>query len=249
MISVSRPVTRGSEAPLENFLASLEKFVGYILKLLDIVQKIWAPLRKLFPLLASQAGYGPVRIPSDSCFSWNHTIRIRKLSKSEYFLWCTIYMFVLCLFCLIRQKHCWSYFAFSWTWLVKVITCRRGFTIRLKRLKPKVPDFGRPQNFGSKDNFQHFRKQLYWYSIFALVQGTFFCYADKKDLYRTGVGNLRPTDRIRPAKQNNPARNPFTTCSNCMARLAVIYFRNLPSLRFLVLHAYEELLMRNGTVL
>jgi len=42
MISVSRPVTRGSEAPLENFLASLEKFVGYILKLLDIVQKICA---------------------------------------------------------------------------------------------------------------------------------------------------------------------------------------------------------------
>jgi len=27
--------------------APLEKFVGYILKLLDIVQKFWAPLRKL----------------------------------------------------------------------------------------------------------------------------------------------------------------------------------------------------------
>jgi len=25
---------------------------------------------------------------------------------------------------------------------------RRGFTIRLKRLKPRDPDFGRPQNFG-----------------------------------------------------------------------------------------------------
>jgi len=35
----------------------LEKCVGYSLKLLDIVQKIWAPLTKL---LVSQAGYGPV---------------------------------------------------------------------------------------------------------------------------------------------------------------------------------------------
>jgi len=34
--------------PLENFSPPQEKFVGYILKLLDIVQKIWAPLRKLF---------------------------------------------------------------------------------------------------------------------------------------------------------------------------------------------------------
>jgi len=33
---------------------------------------------------------------------------------------------------------------------------RRGFTIRLKRLKPRAPDFGGPQNFVSKDNFHHF---------------------------------------------------------------------------------------------
>jgi len=33
---------------------------------------------------------------------------------------------------------------------------RRGSAIRLKRLKPKDTDFGEPQNFGSKDNFQHF---------------------------------------------------------------------------------------------
>jgi len=39
---------RGGEDPLENFSPPLEKFVGYIFKLLDIVQKIWAPLRKLF---------------------------------------------------------------------------------------------------------------------------------------------------------------------------------------------------------
>jgi len=40
--------------------APLEKSVGHRLKLLDIVQKSWASLRKLFaPLLVSQAGYGP----------------------------------------------------------------------------------------------------------------------------------------------------------------------------------------------
>jgi len=33
---------------------------------------------------------------------------------------------------------------------------RRGFTIRLKKLKPEAPDFVGPQNFGSKGNFQHF---------------------------------------------------------------------------------------------
>jgi len=39
--------------------APLEKCTGHNLKLLDIVQKIWAPLRKLFqPLMVSQAGYG-----------------------------------------------------------------------------------------------------------------------------------------------------------------------------------------------
>jgi len=36
---------------------------------------------------------------------------------------------------------------------------------------------------------------------------------------RTGVGNLRPTGRIRPAKQHHPALRPFTNCSNFMARL------------------------------
>jgi len=39
---------RGGENPLENFSAPLEKCVGHHLKLLDIVQKIWASLRKLF---------------------------------------------------------------------------------------------------------------------------------------------------------------------------------------------------------
>jgi len=53
-----RPVTRGrrgAKPPLENFSPSsrayegpLEKCVGYSLKLLDTVQKIWTPLSKLF---------------------------------------------------------------------------------------------------------------------------------------------------------------------------------------------------------
>jgi len=38
----------GGEAPLENFSPSLEKCVRHILNLLDIVSKIWAPLRKIF---------------------------------------------------------------------------------------------------------------------------------------------------------------------------------------------------------
>jgi len=34
-----------------------------------------------------------------------------------------------------------------------------------------------------------------------------------------------------------------------MARLVVLYFLNLPSMQLLLLHTYEELLMRNCTVL
>jgi len=47
-VMVIRPVTRGDEAPLENYSPLLEKCVGHNLKILDIVQKIWAPLGKLF---------------------------------------------------------------------------------------------------------------------------------------------------------------------------------------------------------
>jgi len=43
-----RPVTRGAKLPLENFTPSLEKYVGHNLKVLGIVWKIWATLRKLF---------------------------------------------------------------------------------------------------------------------------------------------------------------------------------------------------------
>jgi len=40
----------------------------------------------------------------------------------ESVLWCTTYIFVLCLFCLMRQNNFWSYFAVSWTRLVEVVT-------------------------------------------------------------------------------------------------------------------------------
>jgi len=58
----TRPVTRGGAGGASsprNFFASLEKCVGHSLKLLDTVQKIWAPLRKLLSPPVSQAGYGP----------------------------------------------------------------------------------------------------------------------------------------------------------------------------------------------
>jgi len=45
----------------------------------------------------------------------------------------------------------------------------------LKRLKPRTPNFGVPQNMGSKDNFQHFLSN--YICIFVLVERTFFYYA------------------------------------------------------------------------
>ena len=56
---------------------------------------------------------------------------------------------------------------------------RRRFTIRLKRLKPRVPDFGGPQSFGSKNDFQNFCKQLYLYFCFGSTH-VFFYYAANK---------------------------------------------------------------------
>ena len=50
-----------------------------------------------------------IRNRSESCFGWNHTIHIRKLSESVS--WSTTYFFVFCLFCLMRQNKFWSYFS------------------------------------------------------------------------------------------------------------------------------------------
>jgi len=58
---------------------------------------------------------------------------------------------------------------------------RRGFTIRLKRLKPRAPDFGAPQNFRSKDDFQHFYKQLYLYFCFGSTH-VFYYAANKRSV-------------------------------------------------------------------
>jgi len=51
-IVATKPATSGgavgSNTPLESLWTPLEKCVGYSLKILDIVQRIWAPLKKLF---------------------------------------------------------------------------------------------------------------------------------------------------------------------------------------------------------
>jgi len=46
----ARPVTKGGEAPCKPFRPPLERSAGRSWKLLDIVWKIWAPLRKLFAI-------------------------------------------------------------------------------------------------------------------------------------------------------------------------------------------------------
>jgi len=56
--------------------------------------------------------------------------------------------------------------------------CRRGFTNRLKRLKPRGPRCRGPQNFESNDDVQHFWK--HHICSFVLLQRTFFYYATKK---------------------------------------------------------------------
>jgi len=83
-----------------------------------------------------------------------------------------------------KRLHCLSLFEFE----IRILTVnrticlsgitRRGFTIRLKRLKARAPDFGGPPNFGGKDNFQQFCK--HYLCIFVLVQRTFFYYSANK---------------------------------------------------------------------
>jgi len=55
-VRVIRPVTRGASTPCKIFRPPWKN-------VLDIVQKIRAPLRKLFASLVSQAGYGPASHP------------------------------------------------------------------------------------------------------------------------------------------------------------------------------------------
>jgi len=65
MAGMARPVTRGEKPLLENLSSPLEKCVGHSLKLLDTVQKIWDPLRKLFapPVLPSWLRAWAWRVP------------------------------------------------------------------------------------------------------------------------------------------------------------------------------------------
>jgi len=84
----------------------------------------------------------------------------------------TLFMesYVLFMFCLIQCRKA-SYklsciFAFTCSRnanspslpILSFPMTRRGFTTRLKRLQPRAPILGAPQNFGNKDNFQHFCK-------------------------------------------------------------------------------------------
>ena len=62
-----------------------------------------------------------------------------------------------------QQAHC----------LVDCRRLRRGFTIRLKRLKPRAADFGGPQNFGSKTISRIFVSNcifvLFWFTAHFLL--------------------------------------------------------------------------------
>jgi len=49
----------GGEYPPRKIFSPMGKCVGYSLIILDIIQKISAPLRKLFAPPGVQAGYGP----------------------------------------------------------------------------------------------------------------------------------------------------------------------------------------------
>ena len=60
---------------------------------------------------------------------------------------------------------------------------RRGFTTRLKRLKPRAPDFEGPQNFASNENFQHICN----YIFFCSTHDFLLClYSLTTDIYGTG---------------------------------------------------------------
>ena len=59
-------------------------------------------------------------------------------------------------------------------------------------------------------------------------------------LLNSGIGNLRPAGRIRPAKQNHPARSPFTNFINDVARLVYFILLICPSCNYQALYTYEK---------
>ena len=64
---------------------------------------------------------------------------------------------------------------------IQGVQSRRGYTIRLKRLRRRASEIGGPQNFGSKDNFQDFSKQLYLSFCFGPLH-VFYYAANKRSL-------------------------------------------------------------------
>jgi len=58
------------------------------------------------------------------------------------------------------------------------------------------------------------------------------------------IRSQKPTAR----QAKSSGHSSFKICGNYMAHLVVLYFMNLPSLQFLVLHTCEELFNRNHTV-
>jgi len=58
------------------------------------------------------------------------------------------------------------------------ITVAANLPIWVKRLEPRLSDFGKAQHFKSNDNFLHFWKHYIW--SFVLLQRTFFYYATDK---------------------------------------------------------------------
>jgi len=72
----------------------------------------------------------------------------------------------------------------------------RGFTIRLERLKPRAPDFGGAQSFGSKPKVLGVRtissiSVSDYICIFVLIQHTFFTMPLAKDLYKNKSKRLK----------------------------------------------------------
>jgi len=78
----------------------------------------------------------------------------------------------------------WQGYIFEWGCSL----LRRGFTIRLKRLKPRAPILGRPKISGVRTISSIFVSN--YICIFVLVQRTFFTMPLTKDLCRTGVSNF-----------------------------------------------------------
>jgi len=88
-----------------------------------------------------------------------------------------------------------------------------------------------------------------WRLIDALTEANYsFCKAYSIHLHQ-GSATYGPRAGFRPPSKIIRPAALSENCSNCMARLAALYFMNLPSLQLLALNTYKELLIRNRTML